>query len=144
MATQLGSVVCNFGFETTTNGITMSGTGIGTFTPQSASHSKQASVEEVKSAAGETVQRAFYDFSEDATLEYMVSGSTIADAKTQATIPAPGTIVSITACASMPSIIATNWVVEPGVSIGGSNTDFKRVSLPLKKHAGITAASTAS
>ena len=139
MSTQVGAAACDFGFNTTTGGITISGTGVGTLLLQSGSVSNQAKVEEAMDSVGSTVQRAFYDQSQDASLEYVVKGSSITDAKAQATIPDPGSIVTITACASFPALVQTNWIVEPGVQMSKSNTSFNKVTLPLKRHAGITA-----
>jgi hypothetical protein len=142
MPTQVGAKACDFAYNTTTNGITISGTGVGTFLLQSSSTTYESKLEEVMNAAGDTVQRAFYDPSVTATLEYVINGTSIADAKTQTTMPLPGVIVSITACASHPQLVASNWVVESSPTLSKSNTSFGRVTLNLRAHSGITAATT--
>lgn len=146
MATNLSTtgVACNFAFIGTSGGATISGTGIAGYLFQSGSLTNNAKVEEVMDASGDTSQRGFYDQSQDASIEYVVSGANIAAARTGSTIPVPGAIVTISACADMPGLVQTNWVVEPGVQISGSNTSYKRVTLPLKRHANITAVTVAS
>lgn len=138
MATILGTAV-NFGF-TGTNGITI--TGMSGTLLQSADLTNQADVEEVRDGDGDVVARAFYNQSFDASLEYVVTGTSIADSITNTALQTPGTIIVITACAGMPALIQTNWVVEPGVKASGTNTTVKRITLPLKRHAGVTAAAS--
>ena len=135
MATTLGTPV-NFGF-TGTNGITIPGIS-GTLL-QSADLTNQADVEEVRDADGDVVSRSFYNQNNDASLEYVVTGTTLADSITNTALQTPGTIIVITACTSMPELIATNWVVEPGVKVTGIHTSFKRITLSLKKYAAVTA-----
>lgn len=133
------TAVINFGFKTTTNGITVTGTGTGTMLLQSAEYSKNADVYEARDGQGNVVSQTFYNQNDEAKLESIVIGSGLADAITQTTIPEVGTIITISACASMTSLVATNWIVQPGISVSGSNTDAKKVTYPLKKYAGITA-----
>ena len=141
MATLLG-VAYNFAF-TGTDGIVMSGTGVGTLTLQSANLSNTADVADVRNAAGDFVQKTFYNFGNKATLEYLPRGSGIADAITQSTIPLQGAIITITTCTNMPALVASTWFVEGEPTISGGNTDYKKVTLTLSKYAGITAATSA-
>lgn len=134
MASILGTAV-NFGF-TGVNGITI--TGVSGTLLQSADLANQADVEEVRDADGDIVSRAFYNQSQDATLEYVVTGTNLAGAVTNSSLPTPGALLIITACASLPDLIATTWVVEPGPKVSGTNTTTKRITLGLKKHAGVT------
>lgn len=131
--------VVNFGFKTTANGITITGTGVGTMLLQNAEISKNADLYEVRDGVGNVVSQTFYNQNDDAKLEAFVVGTGLADAITQSTLPAVGAIVSITACVSLPSLVATNWIVQPGISISGGNTDAKKVTYSLKKFDGITA-----
>lgn len=142
MANQFG-VGYNFGF-TGTDGIVISGTGIGTLTLQNASLSNTADKAEVRDGDGDLANVTFYNLGNKATLEYMPRGTTVALAVAASTIPTQGTIVTITTCASLTDLVASTWYVDGEPQISGSNTDFKRVTLPLSKHAGITAAVAAS
>lgn len=139
-ATVLGSAV-NFGF-TGTDGIAESTILTGKIILQSADYSAGADEEQIRSAVGDVVTRSFYNAHNKATLEYVATGASKSAAQTNSTIPTPGTILSITACASIPGLVKTNWVVvgEPKVSL--SNTTAARVSLNLEAHAGVTAAAT--
>lgn len=135
MATINGTPV-NFGF-TGTGGIAI--TGLSGILLQSAEHSKRADCEEVRNGVGDVVVHGWYNIHDEAQLEWVVTGAGLADAITNTALQTPGTILVITACASMPSLIATTWEVQDGAKISGGNTNAKRITLPLKKYAGITA-----
>lgn len=133
----------NFGFHSTALGITISG--ITGWLIQNGSHTKNADVYEVRDGDGDVVQRTFYNFNDDASLECIITDATNqagAITNTTSALQTPGTIISITACAAMPSLVATNWQVESGIEISGSITDAKKVVCKLKKHAGITASNS--
>ncbi len=118
----------NFGF-TGTNGIAI--TGISGTLLQSADNSNVADKEETRDGLGNIVTRAWYDQHNAATLEWVVTDATnIAGAITNSAISGliPGTIIVITACASIPSLVATNWEVQSGTKISGSNTTSKKIS----------------
>jgi cell division GTPase FtsZ len=136
MATQLGTAV-NFGFVGV-NGITGLTTG---YMLQNVDHTKQADVEEVRDPDGDVVSRVFHNANETATLECVVTGSSLSAALSNTALNAAGAIVSITACPNVPELVQTNWVVETS-RLSGSNTTAKRVTLELRRHAGITAAAT--
>ena len=140
MATSNGTAV-NFGF-TGSNGIVI--TGVSGTLLQSADYSAEAGKDEVRSGVGDIVNRNWYDQHLKATLEWAITGSGLAAAITNTAVAAllPGTIIVISACASVPDLVATTWEVQR-VSIKGSNTNAKRVTLELEKRAGITAASGA-
>lgn len=138
MATINGTAV-NFGF-TGTNGITISG--LSGVLLQSVERSKQADCEVVRNAVGDEVMHGWYNVHDEATLEWIVTGTSLAAAVTNTTLQTPGTIVSITACASDPDLVATSWEVQSGVKVSGSNTNAKRISLPIKKFTNITAQAT--
>lgn len=135
MATINGTPV-NFGF-TGTNGIAGIGTGM---LLQSAEFTKNADIEQIRDADGDVISEVYYNLSEEASLECIVTDATnIAGAITNTAVSNPGTIVNITACASMTSLVQSNWIVQPGAKISGSNTTAKRVTIPLRRHAGVTA-----
>lgn len=133
----------NFGF-TGVNGLACSNiNGI----LQSSDHSVEADKDEVRSGIGDIVNRNWYDQHAKATLEFVITGATnsLAAALAATTLAnlAPGTIISITACASDPDLVATTWEVQSGAAIKGSNTNAKRLTVPLEKRAGITVVSPA-
>jgi hypothetical protein len=132
----------NFGF-TGTNGITISGIS-GTLL-QSADVSAEADKEEVRNGVGDIVSRGWFDQHYKAALEWVISGTGLANAITNTTLVGltPGTIINITACASMPDLIASSWEVMSGAKTSGSNTVAKKFSVPLEKRAGITAVASA-
>jgi hypothetical protein len=138
----INGTAVNFGF-TGTNGIAI--TGINGTLLQSAETSAHADKEEVRNAVGDIVNRDWYDQHTKATLEWVITGTGLANAIVNTALAGltPGTIIVITACASMPDLVATTWEVMDGASIKGSNTNAKRYSVPLEKRAGITAAASA-
>jgi hypothetical protein len=142
MAGPANGTPVNFGF-TGTNGITI--TGLSGTLLQSADLSTEADVEEVRAGQGDKVSRNWYDQHLKATLEWVITGTGIANAIVNTAIAgvAPGTLIVISACLSVPDLVGTNWEVMSGASIKGGNTNNKRVSVSLEKRAGITAAQTA-
>jgi len=112
---------------------------------QSADEAVEADKEEIRSGVGDVVSRNWYDQHTKCSLEAVISSTGIA-AALAATVLAgltPGTIISITACASMPDLVATTWEVQSGSAIKGTNVNAKRLTIPVEKRAGITAAQSA-
>lgn len=106
---------------------------------QELDHELMSDEEQVRTAAGALVNRSFYNPGDRANLKYIPSGAAAADAIANTTLPPIGTVLSITACASEPSMVKTNWVViKP--KLVKSNTKATEISLELEAHAGITAA----
>ena len=107
--------------------------------------SKSAEVAKVQDADGDTVTTGYFDPTQDCTFEYVVSGTGIANSKTQAKIPEIGAIVTITVTAGEigETLTGTKWEVQPSPKITFSNTGFTRITLPLKKHPAITAVAVA-
>lgn len=136
----INGTAVNFGF-TGAGGVAV--TGLSGLLLQSAEHSKIADREEVRNGIGDPVMHGWHGQREVASLEWIVTGSGLADAITNTTIQTPGTILVITACASMPSLIATTWEVQSGAKVSGANVNAKRITLPLEKNAGITAVAPA-
>lgn len=136
---QVGKAV-SFGFAGT-DGIAETTFLTGKIILQNADFAKTADEEQVRSAAGELCNRSFYNNIAKASLEYVVTGANIAGVTgnlTDAAIPAPGALLNITACASLPALIKTNWVVVGEPKVSGSNTTAKRISLPIEAADGIT------
>jgi hypothetical protein len=140
MATILGKPV-SFGFSGT-DGIAETTYFTGKIILQSADHEYTSDEEQVRNAAGNLATRSFYNPGDKASLEYIPTGSNLAGVTANVNAPAVGTIVNITACADMPTLIKTNWVVIPGAKVNGSNVGIKRITLPLEAHAGITVAAS--
>jgi hypothetical protein len=140
MATINGTAV-NFGYQGT-DGITI--TGISGTLLQSTDHSKAADVESARNGLGDIVARGWYDIHDEATLEWIITGTNLAASLTNTTLSTvePGDIIVISACTSMPALVATNWEVQSGAKIVGSNTTFKKLSCTIHKRAGITAAAS--
>jgi len=127
----------NFGF-TGTNGIAIASVS-GTLL-QSADVSAEADKEEVRNAVGDIVNRNWHDQHTKASLEWAITGTSIALA-VAATVLAgltPGVIINITACASMTDLVGSNWEVMNGAAIKGSNVTSKRFTVPLERRPGIT------
>jgi hypothetical protein len=132
----------NFGFTGGAGGVGgITVTGLTGILLQNAEQSKAADVEVVRDGAGNEVSHAWYNAHDEATLEWVVSDATnIAGAITSTTISKiPGSIIVVTACASMPDLVQTNWEVQSPVKASGSNTTAKRISMPLKRFSAITA-----
>jgi len=138
-------VPVNFGFQGASaadgsQGITI--TGVSGVLLQSVELSKGAEVERARDGNGNTVVKAWSDIHDEATLEWIVAGSSLSTALTNTALSAPGALVVITACTSVPSLVATTWEVQAGGKISASNTSFKKISLPIHKYPGITAAAS--
>lgn len=140
MATNLGTAVV-FGY-TGTNGIVI--TGISGTLLQSAEHSAEADREDIRDGDGDIVAHNFHDQNRKATLEWVVTGTGLANAIVNRTLASlvPGTIIAIATCASDPDLVASTWVIMSARSVG-SNTTSARISVQIEKRAGVTAAASA-
>lgn len=138
MATLNGTPVV-FAF-TTAAGITI--TNLPGILLQSKDHAKEAERELTRDGTGSRVQSTHYDFRDTASIRYKVSGTSLADAKVNTAIVAPGTLLVITACADDPAMVATNWEVQSGGKLMQTNTSHAEMEVPLEKSAGITAVTT--
>lgn len=137
MATNLGTAV-NFGFVGT-DGITIAN--ISGFLLQNVDYQSDGDIEEIRDGDGDLAAEVHYNANTKATLEAVITGGTQASAITNTALKAKGAFVSITACTSVPELIASTWRVM-SFRISGSNTTAKRINLELAKHAGVTAAAT--
>lgn len=140
MSAIINGTAINFGF-TGTNGITI--TGISGTLLQSAEHEAMSDCEVTKDGIGAEVCHGWHNYQDHAKLEWVVTGSGLAAAITNTALIAPGTFVVITACASMPSLVGTTWECQSGCKISGTNVNSKKISVTLKKVAGITAVASA-
>ena len=137
MATQLGKPV-SFAFSGT-DGIAETTYLTGKIILQSADHENASDKEEIRSAAGVIVTESYYNPSDKANLEYIPTATTLAGVTANVALPSVPSILNITACADMPSLIKSNWVYKGGGKITGSNTGAKKITLPLEALSSITA-----
>lgn len=148
MANIINGTAVNFGFGTAA-GITI--TGISGILLQSAEHGTAADVEVTRDGAGAEVSHGWHNEHDEATLEWVISGTGLANALANTIVSnlTPGTIITITACANMPGLVVdarfsnpTKWEVQPGVRISGSSTTSKKISVPIRRYPGIFAAAS--
>ncbi len=132
--TNLGKKV-NFGFTGTDGIATSLITSKGIL--QSADLSNTSDKEEIRDAIGELVTDVRYNPGAKASLEYVITGADAAGAITNSVIPDHTGFVNITACASQPALVKTNWRIDGDPKITHSNTGAAKVSLSLVAHAGI-------
>ncbi len=130
----------NFGF-TGTNGFTP--TGLSGTLLQNAEITNEGDCEVTRDGNGAEVTHGWYNFHLGSTLEWVVTGTSLAAAITNSSISSltPGAFVSISACTSMPQLVG-NWEVQAQAKVSGSNTTSKKISVPLKLFGGITAVAT--
>lgn len=141
----LNGTPVNFGFTGAADangnqGITT--TGLSGAIVQSADQTKVGDLESARNAVGDEIAHGHYNIHDEATLEYVVTGTNIAGSITNTALISPGTIINITACASMPSLVNTHWEVQSGCKITKTNTGFAKISIPMKAYPNITAAAT--
>jgi len=143
MPTQNGTPV-NFGFTATSSdkGITSSGFVLTGHLMQSADYETGADKEEVRALQGDQVARNWYDIHTKANLRVVVAAASKAAAITATTLAnlQPGSFINITACASHPDLVGTNWEVQAAAKVSGEVTKSAEITIPLEKRPGITAA----
>ena len=136
-------ISCNFGFQSSSGdyGVTDAGSVLKGWLLQSADYETGADKEDIRALQGDIVARNWYDLHKKANLRMFISAAGRAAAITATTLASltPGTIISITACASHPDLIATNWEVVGSAKIAGDITKSAEVTLPMEKRPGITA-----
>ena len=141
-APTINGIPVNFGFQGTIDsdhgqGITI--TGVAGTLLQTAEQTKVGECEKVRDGNGNDVLHAWSNIHDEASLEYIVAGSNLAASLTNSVLQAPGAILVITACTSVPTLVGTTWEVQSGCKISGSNTTAKKVTLPIHKLPNITA-----
>ena len=137
----------NFGFTASGGnyGITDGGAIMTGWLLQSADYETGADKEEVRALQGDIYARNWYDIHRKANLRLFITGTGRANAIANTTLGAfpngaltPGVIITITACASHPDLVATNWEVQSGTKIAGDITKSAEITVPLERHANIT------
>jgi hypothetical protein len=107
---------------------------------QSADNETGADKEEVRVLQGDISSRNWYDIHQKASLRLFISGSGRANARANTVVGSftPGVILVITACASNPDLVASNWECQAGTKIAGDITKSAEITIPLEKRPGIT------
>jgi hypothetical protein len=109
--------------------------GAGTFKLQSTDHTLQAATDMVQDGSGFTVNKTYYDFSESATLECVITG-TNGTGNVSPTLAEPSDIITITDSVYT-QLAGTDWLVD-SVSVKRSNTSAMRVTYNLTRYPLIT------
>lgn len=135
MSAIINGTPVNFGFQGT-NGITV--TGISGTLLQSVEHESMADCDVTRNGLGEEVTHGWHNYREEARLEWIVTGTSVGAAITNSALIAAGTFFVITACTSLPNLVATTWEAQSGCKVSGSNVNAKRMSVTIAKCAGIT------
>lgn len=111
------------------------GTGIGTFTAQSAQFATEAEQAELRGSTGQTLGKIFYNAKQTLTLEVIPTGTTLALAKAANILPAPSAIVTVTAGDDDTEVDGTHTgkYVCIRASKQSSNTDMVKISMELEQ-----------
>ncbi len=143
MSVQNGTPV-NFAFVQTSTDFGMTSTGF-VFTGhlmQSVDYEAGADKEEVRALKGDIVSRNWYDAHTKGSFRAVIAAASKAAAIAATTLAnvQAGAFIAITACASHPDLVGTNWEVQSGAKIVGDVTKSAEITVPVEKRAGITAA----
>lgn len=144
MPSQTG-VAVNFSFASAA-AVTVGSPSMPGMLMQNLEHQRKSEMARIRDGTGTSANITYYDFEEEATLVFKVTAAGIAAAQAATTSAAfgPGTIVNITACASRPDLVQSNWVVkEEGPRVRGTNVEAAEYEVPLRRNAGITGAAGA-
>jgi hypothetical protein len=115
----------------------LTGSGISTFAPQSLQFSAESDEAETRNGKGQVVTDVFYNQRHTVTIEVIPTGSTIAAARTNNVIPAPGTIITIVeSSAEDAELTGTNSAkyICVRASKSKSNTGATSISMELKQY----------
>lgn len=101
---------------------------------QSASYKKNANRTLVKDGNGDRTSSLLNDKFNSATLEWVIKGTSLSDALTNTALLAPGSFVTITACATLPEIVSASnkWEVLSGNEVKGTNENAKTVTMEIE------------
>ena len=147
MAVQNGIPV-NFALVATSgdHGLTSTGFAFTGHLMQSMDYEAGAEKEEVRALGGNIVSRNWYDQHTKASFRAVIAAASIAAAITATTLAnaQAGSFIVITACASHPDLVASNWEVQSGAKIVGDVTKSAEITVPCEKRAGITAVQSPS
>ncbi len=132
----------NFGFVATASDSGVTATGLSGFLLQKSTIKNGADVESIRSLQGDTISQNYYDLNYDAQLSFVIAAASKSAAITATSLASftPGSIISITACASSPDLINTAWIIQPGGEIPQEITKSAEFVLNLKRFPNITAA----
>ncbi len=137
-------IAVNFGFKSTLSdyGVTDSGAVLKGFLLQNVDYENGADVESVRSLQGDIASRNWYDLHKKGTFAFVIAGTGIAASITSTSLSpfTPGTILSITACASHPDLVSTHLELQSGGKIVGDITKSAMLTIPFEIRANITAA----
>lgn len=110
------------------------GTGMGTFEPQSGTFDAESDEVEIKSKKGSTLTDIYYNFRHRYRLEVIPTGATIALARAANILPQPGAIITVTDTEDT-EVSGTNsgkYILERA-SKAKSNTDASKLTFELKQ-----------
>lgn len=143
MSVQNGTPV-NFAFVATSGDKGMTSTGFA-FTGhlmQNLDYETGADKESVRALGGDIVANNWYDLHTKASFRAVIAAASKAAAITATTLSnvQPGSFIAITACASHPDLVGTNWEVQAAAKVVGDVTKSAEITVPVEKRAGITAA----
>ena len=112
---------------------------------QTSDNMKQADKEDVRNYGGDHVTHSWYDYHDAASLEWVVTGTGLLNARVNTTLASltPGSFVTIVQCDSQPDLVGSTWEVMSGAKITKSNTTSARISVQIEKRAGITGLASA-
>ncbi len=115
--------------------LTATGTGVGTFIPQSADFDVEAEEVSVSDYKGETTAVVFFDQKETLKMEVIPSGTTIALSKAASILPAPGTIITVvdTDDTEVAGATTTAYMFVRG-SKRRSNKDVVKLTFEMKRY----------
>lgn len=142
MSVQNGIPV-NFSFVKTSSdgGLTSTGFAFTGHLMQSLDYEAGADKESVRGPGGDIMSNNWYDQHTKSSFRAVIAGATKAAAITATTLAnaQAGSFIVITACASHPDLVGTNWEVQSGAKITGDVTKSAEITIPAEKRAGITA-----
>jgi hypothetical protein len=133
----------NIAFQGTVGGLTIPSLPA-VFILQKADETGGAENYRVKDNVGAVIVSAWMDAHFKASLEFLITGTTIATAMANTILTGltPGTLLNISACASMPDLQKMTWEIMDSPKISKSNTDAAMFSLNIEYRAGIVATLT--
>ncbi len=104
---------------------------------QTVDHNVNVENELIRDGSGEYVEKTYFGTNEEATFEYVATAAGGPAGNAAVTFPTPGINVTVTDT-SYTNIAGTSWLVD-GVTVKGSNTTAKRVTLKLTRYPNVSA-----
>jgi len=121
-------VGCHWGVGSTTAVVAF-----GTFKLQTRDYTRKSEMETIRDYEGTTVSKIYYDPTEEATFEYVVTAASGGVAAP--TLPAIGDVITVVDTVS--GVGGTSWLCDD-VSTKSSNTSCMRVTVKMTKYPSIT------